>query len=87
MAQRKRTKTPSSLNTSFRESLVKTISSSLHYNADGRSVITRTLETVDGEVHTFTQEVPAEIALKHLSAAFTEYTEWSAGSFKGIDKP
>lgn len=81
MAKRKRTVDSTSLN-SFRESIVKTISASVSYNSDGRSVVVRTLQTADGEQHTFTNEIPSELALKAVEDVFSWYKEWmsSVGS-------
>jgi hypothetical protein len=74
MAKRKRTIDSTSLNP-FRESVVKTISASINYNADGRSTLVRTMQTADGEQHTFTTSIPANIALEHIRQVWTEYRE------------
>lgn len=65
MAISKQTTVSSSLNP-FRETVVKLISASISYNANGRSVYTRTLQTADGKNHTFTETIDGNRALQCL---------------------
>lgn len=78
MATRKRTTDSTSLNP-FRESVVKLISASINYNADGRSTLVRTMQTVDGKRHTNTVNISGESALEHIRQFWSQYQDPGLG--------
>jgi hypothetical protein len=62
MVKAKRTTDSTALNP-FRASVVKLISARLDYNAEGRCVLVRTFETVDGKRHISKEQIDSELVL------------------------
>lgn len=79
MVKHKRTTDSQSLNF-FKESVVKILSASVNYHTNGRSTLVRTMQTADGQQHTFTVSISPELALKHIREIWTQHEQASDSS-------